>query len=116
MISANSNASRLCAERLARFQQRPEVRRTAEQYADWSQSAAGNMVNTQLSYLAMARMAGKLTRATHRNALDKLAKGSGIPLDDFRILARCVLELVRCALAATDQVANADWNTEGEDA
>lgn len=106
---------KLYAERLTRFQQRPEVRRAAEQYADWSRSSAGIMINFQLSYLAMARVAGKLSRAFYRNALDKLAKGSGVPLDDFRILARCMLELVRCALAGTDQVADDNWYAEGDD-
>lgn len=96
------------AQRFARFQQRPDVKRVANRYVDWSETSAGIFINLQLSHLAMARAAGKLSRPSYRKAVRDLAAASGIPAEDFRILARCTLEFVMCGLAGSGQIPLSD--------
>jgi hypothetical protein len=109
-----SEPGECAADRFAQFQQRPDVQRVANRYADWPQTSAGTVINLQLSFLAMARAAGKLSRAAYRKAVRDLAAESGIPAADFRILARCALEVVMCGLAASGQIAFGEVRGEQE--
>jgi hypothetical protein len=116
-INSSASVEQLAAERFARFQQRPEVRRVTSRYADWARTSDGVTVNVQLSGLAMMRLAGRLSRNDYKKAVRDLAATSSIPPHDFRIFAKCILEFTRCALAGSGQfdAGHTDWDVEGDD-
>lgn len=104
------------AQRFARFNARPEIRRITSRYADWVAQGDGCMINVQLSSLAMLRIAGRISRSDYRASVRKLASASGLPPKDFQLLAECSRELARCALSGSGQVAftPGDWASEEE--
>lgn len=103
------------AQRFARFKARPDIQRVTARYADWAAGGDGCIVNIQLAELAMSRLAGRLSRSDYRLSLRNLAKTAGLPSKDFQLLAQCNLELVRCMLSGSGQIAFTpeEWDEEG---
>lgn len=101
------------AQRLARFQARPEIQSVTTRYADWP-AGDGVTVNVQLAGLALLRVGGCISRPDYRGSIRKIARTSGLPLKDFHLLAQCNRELVRCALSGSGQIAFTpdDWDAE----
>lgn len=94
MTDQKEPADNSSAQRFARFNARPQIRRITTQYADWVAQGDGCIINVQLSGLAMMRLAGRIARQEYRRSVRKLATESGLPLADFKLLAECSRELV----------------------
>ncbi len=105
------------AQRFARFSARPEIQRIVRQYYDWIGHRDGCLIYMQLSGLAFVRMANRITRSDYRTSVQKLARQSGLPREDFRLLAQHNRELVRCMLAGSEQIAFTprEWDAEEGD-
>jgi hypothetical protein len=101
---AAPDVGRSAAERFARFSQKPSVMDATNRYADWAGTPDGIIVTVQLSGLAMARFSGRLSWRCHQRAVRDLAKESGLPPQDFPVLAQYVLELVSHALVGSGQI------------
>lgn len=114
MIDHQSTTDNPAAERFARFNARPQIRRITTRYADWVSEGHGCIINVQLSGLAMLRLASRITRQEYRTSVRKLAAESGLPLADFKLLAECNRELARYTLAGTGQIpfSPAQWDDE----
>lgn len=117
-MNDNEHSSDSATRRLARFRKRPEILRVAERRADWLQSDNGAIVSTQLAGYAMTRLAGHMSRKDYMQSISKLAATSDLPFNDFKLIAKCVLEQVRCMLSGSGQIpfTPACWDEEdGED-
>lgn len=101
------------AQRFARFQAHPEVVDITNRYADWARTD-GLMTNVQLAGLAMLRVRGQLSRNEYRKSDRKLAATSGVPLQDFLLLARCQLEATRWMLIGSGQMTLTGFDGEGD--
>ena len=104
MTDHQSPTDNAAAERFARFNARPQIRRITTKYSDWAAQGNGWIINVQLSGLAMMRLAGRIARQEYRTSVRKLATESGLPMADFRLLAECTRELARYMLADTGQI------------
>jgi hypothetical protein len=112
----NQNRARDPAEHLRKFIDKPESKYIATKYASLVQTPAGIAINAKLTGLAMLRLARRMTRQEYRQSLRQLAAKSGLPLADFRLLARCSRELTRCTLSGSEQIAFTPmlWDAEEE--
>lgn len=106
------------ARRLESFSKRPETLRVTERYADWMQSDNGVITCTKLAGYAMTRVAGRISRPDYKQSVRKLAVTSGLPTDDFLLIAKCILEQLRCMLAGSGQIpfTPTRWDEEDGDA
>lgn len=102
--------------RFARFKSRPDVEDVANRYAGWVVSGEGIGINLQLALFAVLRVSGQMARPAYRLAVRELAATTTIPLQDFLILAKCQLELLRNGLAGTGQIpfTPSEWDAEEE--
>lgn len=114
MTDHQSTTNNAAAERFARFNARPRIRRINSQYADWVAQGSGCIINVQLSGLAVMRLAGRISRQEYRTSVTRLASESGLPMADFKLLAECSRELVRYMLSVTGQIpfSPAQWDNE----
>jgi hypothetical protein len=97
-------AGSAASERLARFQERPDIQRVTARYAEWAESEDGCVVNVQLAGLAMLRLAGRITRQDYKRSVRRLAKSTGLPVHDFLLIAKCSLEAAQCVLVGSRQI------------
>lgn len=111
----NTLDSSAAAQRFARFNARPEIRRITARYADWAAQGDGCIVNVQLSGLAMLRLAGRISRHDYRASVRKLAGTSGLPQTDFLLLAECSREMVRYMLSSSGQIPFTPWEWNAEE-
>jgi len=104
-MNAGANArDRWSAERLARWQGRPHAKRVAGQYSEWIRSDAGMLVMIQLSGSIWLLVAGKLSRTHFKAQLRQIAKAARVPIDDLKIIAKGIEEMIRCSLYGSGQL------------
>lgn len=104
-MNASANArERWSAERLARWQSRPDAKRVARQYSEWVRSEAGMLVMLQLSSSIWFLVAGKLSRMHFKAQLRQIAKAARLPIDDLKIMAKGIEEIIRCGLYGSGQL------------
>lgn len=101
------SAADAAAERLVRYVQRPQVQSVVRRYSDHVRSDEGIITLLGITALASANASGSLTRKEHRKRVRQLAKASGIPVADLKIIAAYQARLIRCAVAGTEQRAAA---------
>lgn len=105
MLSASATArERWSAERFARFRDRPDAKRVAAQYAEWSRSDAGMPVMIQLCGSIWLLVGGKLSRPHFKAQLRQIAKAARVPIDDIKIMAKGIEEMIRCSLYGSGQL------------
>jgi hypothetical protein len=109
-----SSAGSAAAQRLRRFQMRPDVQKVTGRHADWAQSDEGCIVNLQLASLALARVTRRISRQDYKRSVRILARSASLPVQDFLLIAKCCLEATQCMLAAIGQIpyTPAQWDIE----
>ena len=94
---------RWSAERFARYRNRPDAKRVANQYSEWMRSDAGMEAMLQLSSSIWLLVAGKLSRPHFKAQLRQIAKAARVPIDDLKIMAKGIEEMICCSLYGSGQ-------------
>ena len=88
------------SERLREFYARPDVKRVAEHYGDWTRSPQGEQTTMRLTLAAMGFLGGNITRKKYRSLIALEAKVTNLPLGDIQIMALTAVETFRAMWAA----------------
>lgn len=95
--------------RFMRFNERSEIQRIKNKYADYVHQDDGIKINLQLSSLAMLLHAGRISWRDYRNSVRALSATSGLPDIEFRLLAECSRELTRYLFCVSGQSPFTPW-------
>jgi len=93
------------AARFALFREHPDILPVTMRYADWPRSDHERQISAQLTGLCLMRFTGHLSRQAYDNAIGDLCGPSGLPPNDFNIIAQCAFEYTGYFLVSSGQLA-----------